>query len=271
LDLFGLLISRSTRIWLIDLRTDLIDYAHPKSKLNYPPMVEYAYVYIQVRYLRKNVQKKIDRIKVMMTTFWSPGDIIVIRGVLNGKLWFASPAYIVQDNHHLIAFYLPVGTLTKSPFRRPTVEDELYNRVKLHDRNWTDHDILSLNPIGAAHSIQVMWEAGTSNLHCWYVHLQEQLRRTPIGFDTMDQMLDIVISPDQSHWRWKDEDEFNEAEQIGVYSSAKAKGIRAEGEKVIKKLHAHASPFCDGWESWRPPKEWVTPTFPVGWESYPLS
>jgi hypothetical protein len=202
---------------------------------------------------------------------WSPGDIIVMRGVLKGTLWWACPAYVVQDTSELLAFYWPVGTPTRRPMQRPTVEDNLYSRIQLHDRNWTDNDVLSLNPAGAAYSIEVMWEAGSHRLRCWYVHLQEPLRRSSIGVDTMDQMLDIVIDPDQTQWRWKDEEEFAEAERMGVYSSLKVKAIRREGEKVIIMLHTRSSPFCDGWENWLPPKEWTIPTFPTGWESSPLS
>ena len=167
---------------------------------------------------------------------WKFGDTVVLRGILKGKLWWACPAYVVQDTPELIALYWPVGTPTQSPVRRPTVEDELYNRIELRRRNWTENDVLSLITPGAAHSIEVMWEENTHQLRCWYVHLQEPVRRTRIGFDTMDQMLDIVISPDRSSWYWKDEDEFSEAEAIGVYSQAKSQSIRQEGERVVAML-----------------------------------
>jgi len=193
-----------------------------------------------------------------------------MRGILKAKLWWACPAYVVTDTPDLLALYWPAGTPTRSPISRPTVRDELENRIELEERNWTDNDVLSLNVYGAAHSIELMWEAGTHTIRCWYVHLQEPLRRTRIGIDTMDQMLDIVISPDRSHWRWKDEDEFGEAEEIGVYSHSKAKSIRMEGERVIEMLEANASPFRDGWEQWIPPAEWTIPTFPAGWDGYPL-
>jgi hypothetical protein len=201
---------------------------------------------------------------------WIPGDIIVMRGVLKGKLWWVCPMYLVQDTPELLALYWPVGTPTRSPVRRPTVHDELVNHIELEDRNWTDNDVLSLNAHGAAHSIQIMWEAGTRKMRCWYVHMQEPLRRTRLGFDTMDQMLDIVISPDRTQWYWKDEDEFSEAEAIGVYSHEKVQCIRAEGERVIAMLHANASPFCDGWENWVPPKGRTIPRLPEGWEDLPI-
>jgi Protein of unknown function (DUF402) len=203
--------------------------------------------------------------------YWNRGEVVVLRGVWQGKLWWACPMYVVQDSQDLSAFYWPVGTPTRSPVTRPSVADELYNRIELEDRNWTDNDILSLHISGSAFAIELMWTGGTRELNCWYVHLQEPLRRTEIGFDTMDQMLDIVISPDQTSWQWKDEDEFMEAETLGVYSHATARSIRAEGEHVIHMLHANASPFCDGWESWRPPADWSVPRFPQGWKKTPLS
>lgn len=201
---------------------------------------------------------------------WKFGDTVVLRGILKSKLWWACPAFVVQDTPELIALYWPVGTPTQSPVRRPTVEDELYNRIELEERNWTENHVLSLITPGAAHSIEVMWEANTRQLRCWYVHLQEPVRRTRIGFDTMDQILDIVISPDRSSWRWKDEDEFSEAEAIGVYSQAKSQSIRQEGQRVLELLNANASPFYDGWENWTPPIEWGIPAFPEGWEKLPL-
>ena len=202
--------------------------------------------------------------------FWNSGEVVVLRGVWQGKLWWACPMYVVQDSQELSAFYWPVGTPTRSPVKRPSVSDELNNRIELEDRNWTDNDILSLNPAGSGYSIEVMWNAGTRLLNCWYVHLQEPFRRTEIGIDTMDQMLDIVISPDRSRWHWKDEDEFFEAERIGVYSHGKAEAIRAEGNRVIDLLRTNASPFCDGWEKWSPPVEWSIPRFPLGWEKTAL-
>ena len=147
------------------------------------------------------------------------------------------------------------------------MEDELNNRIELENRNWTEHDVLSLNTPGLGHSIDLMWLAGTRDLRCWYVHLQEPLRRTEIGFDTMDQMLDIVISPDRKSWYWKDEDEFSEAGVIGVYTPEVFKAIRAEGERVVRLLEANASPFCDGWQDWIPPAHWSVPRFPVGWDN----
>jgi predicted RNA-binding protein associated with RNAse of E/G family len=126
--------------------------------------------------------------------------------------------------------------------------------------------VLMLATPGAAHSVYAMRETGQTRLRCWYVDLQEPLRRTAIGFDTMDHLLDIVTSPDRSEWRWKDEDEFQEAVAIGVYSPEEARAIRAEGERVIELLRTGQPPFCDGWDRWSPPAEWKIPQLPDGWD-----
>lgn len=134
-----------------------------------------------------------------------------------------------------------------------------------HD-HWTRTDVLSLTQPGNAFSVELMWETGRGKLECWYVHLQEPLRRTQVGFDTMDQLIDIVISPDKSRWRWKDEDEFAEAVEIGIFSKAEEAAIRAEGERVIQMLESNQPPFCDGWENWSPPDDWGVAEFPPGWD-----
>jgi hypothetical protein len=49
---------------------------------------------------------------------------------------------------------------------------------------------------GAAHAIHLWWLAPDWRFGGWYVNLQEPIRRTTLGFDYMDQMLDIVVEPD---------------------------------------------------------------------------
>ncbi len=111
-----------------------------------------------------------------------------------------------------------------------------------------------------------MWDGVTGEFLCWYINLQEPLRRTPVGFDSMDLALDIVISPDCSMWRWKDEDEFAEMIGLGLLSPSEAQAIRAEGEKVIQLAESNQPPFCDGWETWSAPDEWQIPEFPADWD-----
>ncbi len=202
-----------------------------------------------------------------ISPFWNPGDTVVIRGVWKGELWWACPQFVVQDTPELVALYWRAGTPLRRWYRRPTVQEVFSGSPRLVDAEWIWTDVLSLVKPGEAHSVDLMWDTGQRTLRCWYIQLQEPFRRTSIGFDTMDQILDVVIEPDRSSYQWKDEDEFAEAQAIGVYTTEQAQAIRLEGQHVIELLESDAPPFCDGWQNWRPPAEWSIPQFPKGWET----
>ena len=195
-----------------------------------------------------------------------PGDVIVLRGVWHKKIHWACAAFVVRDSPDIIAVFWRAGTPNMIPWKRTTPQDFLDNTFELLPSTWKETDVLMLVKPGEAHSVEIMWETGSRKVRCWYVNLQEPLLRTELGFDSMDHMLDIVISPDLSEWRWKDEGEFAEAIAIGVYSPEEAAAIRKEGELAIDNLQKKQSPFCDGWENWLPPAEWGIPPLLEGWD-----
>lgn len=198
---------------------------------------------------------------------WQPGDVVVLRGVGFGKLWFAMPARVVQDLPERIALFWREGTHWKDVSDHPLGREVLtLRKAELIDLTWTETDVLLLAGPGEAHTIWAMREAGQAQLRCWYVNLQTPERRTSIGFDAMDQELDIVITPDLSAWRWKDEDKFERMAAEGVFSTDEARAIRAEGERVIREMRAGEPPFGEGWERWSPPPAWQIPELPPGWD-----
>ena len=198
---------------------------------------------------------------------WQFGDKVLLRGVWLGKLWFAIVAYVVQDTDDLIALYWHAGT----PNRRLNGAHQpqkylVEEQPELIQGTWTRTNLLMLVKPGDSHSVELLWDNETGDFLCWYVNLQEPLRRTPLGFDTMDQALDVVISPDKSKWRWKDEEEFSEMIELGLFTSDEALAIRAEGESVIQLAETNQPPFCDAWDQWTPPDDWDIPDFPVEWD-----
>jgi hypothetical protein len=96
--------------------------------------------------------------------------------------------------------------------------------------------------------------------------LEDPLQRTARGFDYVDQILDIVVAPDLKTWRWKDEDELEEAIALGLILPERARSMRAEGENVVRMLQSGKSIF-NGWENWRPDPSWPVPTLPEDWDS----
>jgi predicted RNA-binding protein associated with RNAse of E/G family len=112
---------------------------------------------------------------------------------------------------------------------------------------------------GDAHTVEVFWNLQWELLG-WYVNLQAPLQVNGRNFDTADWALDITADPNGG-WRWKDEDDFAEAVELGILDSAQAAEVRAEGERV-----AAARPWPTGWEGWRPPADWTPLILPAGWD-----
>jgi hypothetical protein len=198
------------------------------------------------------------------------GEVVVFRGASRTRIWYALPVTVVQDSPDLIALYWPAGTRgkwrMKASREKVTPGDVMGKPMELIDHTWNQTDVLMLITPGAAHAVYVMLQAGTQNLVCWYINLQDPIRRMPIGFDTCDHVLDLVVSHDKSAWHWKDEDQLEEAVAVGMFTQQEARDIRAEGERVVRLIHENQPPFCDGWEKWIPPACWSIPALPDGWD-----
>ena len=200
------------------------------------------------------------------TTFWLPGENATLRGVGRKVIW-AYPTIVVQDKDDLIALYLPAGVHGKNTDHRVSVQEYFSSeKIKILNHTWERTDVLMLIVPGESFSTYIMWDTGTKNLDCWYINLQEPIRRTPIGFDTMDHVLDVVVSPDMITWNWKDEDEFTEAKKIGFYSPEQDREIWSEGEKAIRLLTSDRRAFYERWKDWQAKPEWEIPKLSPLWD-----
>ncbi len=202
---------------------------------------------------------------------WQPGDVIVLRGVWWGRIWDARPLVVVHDLPNEIALFMPVGaqwmkatSADRSALRFPTSSGMDWELAAISPR-WKAN-ILRLSTPGSDHSVLLIWDEDFHEMRLWYVNLEAPLRRTSVGFDYQDQILDVEVSPDRSTCRWKDEDELQEAVDLGVVSAQRAAELRAEGESVIERMEANEPPFNQGWEHWRPNPAWPVPELPAGWD-----
>ena len=177
---------------------------------------------------------------------------------------------MVEDTPQRLVLYSAAGTRYVKPCRP---EGGLLripeDKWVLREEVWT-LELLRIVTPGSRHSILLPWTAGFQEFLLWYVNLEDPFVRTPIGFDYLDQLLDIEISPDLSHWKWKDEDELEEAVSRGIMTFREAQVLRAEGESVIDALNARRPPFDEPWDLWRPDPDWQTPDLPAGWDDLSL-
>jgi len=193
------------------------------------------------------------------------GDAVVLREVWLGRVFEARPMIVVQDDPDQAMFFLPGGVRCAVP----TGDDG--RELRLPDRPWRlevrprgDQPVLSFAWPDTPYSI-LLWTAGDRR-RVWYVNLQDPLERTPIGFDTVDHALDVVVEVDRSSWRWKDEEELAEAVRDGLFSEEDAADFRAWGGRAVDHLFSGEPPFDRDWADWRPDPGWPVPELPDGWD-----
>jgi hypothetical protein len=203
---------------------------------------------------------------------WTAGEQIVYREVLRGRAWTGRPVTVIADTPEVVALCLQQGTRWQRCTPLEPEGDLVCCKAGLEpwglvETVYAFELTVLLIYGGDAHATHVMWNAGHEFIG-WYVNLQEPLRRTRLGFDFLDQELDMVIQPN-GDWRWKDEEHLAEAEQWGVFSPAQCAAIRAEAQRVIAKIEARAAPFDGAWSDWHMPSDWPPPSLPAGWEGVP--
>jgi hypothetical protein len=199
---------------------------------------------------------------------WSSGDAVAWRSVKDGAVRTAMPLVVVRDEPDLIALYRPVGSVFK---RRTGERSGPGGRLMLRwdggheDITWSRNRVLVLHTPGAAHTLHLFWDDATEAFLGWYINLEAAWRRTAIGFDTLEQLLDVVLEPDLSSWKLKDEDELEWAVGRGEFTRAEAAAIRAEATRAIDLVLRSVPPYGREWMSWRPDPSWSVPTLAATW------
>ena len=198
------------------------------------------------------------------------GKTVVVREIWNGRIWSGRPFVLVEDEPDMLVMFMPAGTRWIKPvtlsgglLRIPKEE------WKLAEARIPIHMLVFARP-GADHSIRMIWAEPEFKFVRWYVNLEQPLARTKIGFDYMDHVLDIVVNPDFSGWKWKDEDELQEAIELGLLSCIRADQLRTEGMRVLKMIEEREHPFDGSWLDWCPDPHWQSPELPQGWNDTTL-
>lgn len=197
---------------------------------------------------------------------WSSGDAALLRYVHEGRVSRIFPVNVVADGPDSTQLFIGAGTpirararLDGTPIPRTLPYAERFSLPwLLGDDVWSGHHVLMLTPHGAAHAFWAHWDEDW-RFEGWYVNLQEPLRPTRLGWDTADEVLDVVITPDLSQWNWKDEHELLAAVETGRFAEADTERLRREGERAIGTLERREWPFDREWASWRPDPEWPAP------------
>ena len=186
---------------------------------------------------------------------WTAGATIVLRWVKStGIIWGGYPVAVVNDSDDLLALYFPVGTVYRS-LPPPPREGEaaravaacmtsLPAKLDYQDHTWERNHILRLMFPARSYSIWLAWEERSWEFAWYYVNLEAPYIRTPLGVDTQDHVLDIVVRLDRT-WYYKDDDQLQSWVDAGLVATEASKAVRAEARHVastIDRWGSHHSP-----------------------------
>jgi uncharacterized protein len=194
---------------------------------------------------------------------FEPGESAALREIWEGRIWSARPVTVVEDAEEQITLFIRAGARWMAPFRNGQRLKIQQAEYELMEQPYKAH-VLSFAWPGNPAAVLLFYGSDWSPSH-WYVNLEDPLRRSPVGFDTLDHKLDVIVELDGS-WRWKDEDQFVEVIDRGLLDPGQGRGLRNEAEGAVRRIVEHEPPFDRDWYGWRPDPAWPPPTLPDGWD-----
>ena len=198
---------------------------------------------------------------------WHHGEVVTRREINWGKPAIAWPVVVVSDEPDLLVTFTP----TDAPFAYcANPYSSLRPRHPWWPKNrWEGHGVLMLQRPDDAYSVWHFWTGPDRDFECWYINLQDPFMRTPIGFDTEDHELDIVIDV-SGEWHFKDVELLDERICEGRYSSLGGAAIKTQGQQLAEMIDAGDTWWDPHWAQWSPPGNWTTPSeVEPGWDLVP--
>ncbi|MFD2080110.1 Protein of unknown function [Actinopolymorpha cephalotaxi] len=212
---------------------------------------------------------------------FATGSTVVRRDVLRGKVWTATPFRVVSDTRDLLAVAIWPGVSRLAPTHQPALSssrrEEIVRDVALPNLvngkweltalTWQTHTKLTLVEPGTYFGVDLFFGAA-GELVISYVNFQRPFRRTPIGVDTFDLLLDLVIEPDGT-CLWKDELEDDQGRRLDIVTEDEHRHVQEAREQALALLDQRSWPFDERWHSWRRETRWELPTLPVNATAVP--
>jgi hypothetical protein len=186
-------------------------------------------------------------------------ESLLLRHVTCGRIMMALPSIVVEQSPERLVTWIDAETPIAYPLGRANGRLLPFAEWAVDLRSWVGPGRLEVTPLGRTHSIRLIRGDDGSFLG-WYVNLQAPLAESRFGFDTTDWQLDLWIEA-AGNVHWKDEDDLEQAVELGILTPRDAEQARREAHRVLEEW-----PFPTGWEDWRPSPDWPTLTLPEGWD-----
>jgi hypothetical protein len=224
-----------------------------------------------------------DRPESAETPLFAVGSTAVRRDALDGRIFTAAPHRVLADDGAELVLGCWPGIEMLAPttwtewlrtgdvgVRRQAIPNLVARRWELEPWTWRETWVRSWFGVGQYWSVH-RFSAQTDDASRWYVNFELPARRTSIGIDTFDLLLDLVVAAGSLACQWKDEDEYQHGRRLGLISDAVHARVDEARQAVLALVQARQGPFAqDGQDGpdeqdgkdWRPDPAWPRPVLP---------
>jgi hypothetical protein len=189
---------------------------------------------------------------------------VLYRSLYRGRVIFAQMGRLLEESDARIVTATVPGdaALMLVGDRLELLADIASGVERTEVRPWYRNRVVWITPPDVPYAVGLFWRDATGEFLGHYINLQDPMRRTPLGIDSRDHVLDIWI-PYGREWQWKDEHELEYAVRHGMFTPTEAAQFRRNGEAAIAAL---PDLIPTGWESWQPDPTWSPVQLPSGWD-----
>jgi hypothetical protein len=206
-----------------------------------------------------------------MSSKWEYGEPITWRNV-GRAVEYAFPAIVVADDDDLVVLYQPHATIAKrmkgdrgsvsgqgtSSQLAPASWDGEYE-----DYVYSGPNVLRAYRQGDGFSIIRSVSNDLTSVSGWYINIELPWRRTAIGFDSRDLVLDLRRRDER--WIWEDEDELEWAVEHGTISEKEENFARSSAKLALEAAESNSGAFGIQWASYLPEHDWPLPAICSDW------
>jgi len=207
---------------------------------------------------------------------WNSGDVVALRGIYNQRVWYMQTAVVVHDNPKEITLAVLPGAECAAPEsyingkHGPAGHWDRWGGYLRNDWNmqtysWRTNLLLILLEPEKYYAKMFFWEQVSSKFLCYYINFQLPFQRSPIGFDTLDLELDLIIEPNFA-WQWKDVENYQQGVNCGIIRKEWTERIETAKKEIFSNLERRHYPFDGSWLDWKPDPTWQPPKLSENWD-----
>ncbi|MEQ7009356.1 DUF402 domain-containing protein [Actinopolymorpha sp. B17G11] len=198
---------------------------------------------------------------------FEPGSVAVRRDMFRGKVRSAWPTRVVHDTGEEVAWVCWSGAELTANTNWRSGDDSQRRLAEKASGDWSlgtsvfrDGSILGFQLADVWFSVLLLFQP-SGELAIWYVNFEQPYRRTPIGIDTCDHIIDLVFDLDGTH-EWKDVDDYAYGRRLGLVTDAQHTEIERAKDQAFAMFEKRTGPFDEKWLSWRRDPAWPLPVLP---------